>query len=92
MPTTKPASLPSRATRQPERHADDREDEAGGREREPLLDGLHLLVRRQPVLQLVGGLLLELRDGQLVDAAQQLELRRTRVFGSSLTISCFGNR
>ena len=57
MPTTKPASLPSRATVRPSASADDREDEAGDREREPLLDGLHLLVRRdRPFRLLVGGL------------------------------------
>ena len=77
---------------QAERHADDGEDEAGGREGEPLLDRLHLLVRRAAVRQLVVGLLPQLGDGQLVHAAQQLGTAENTLFGSSLTISCSVNR
>ncbi len=57
---------------QAEREADDREHEAGRRDRELLLDGIDFRVRREPALQLGLSILAQLGDGLLVDAAGEL--------------------
>ncbi len=65
--------------RHPEREADDREHQAGDRERELLLYRHLLLVDGDTGLLLRGDLFAQLRDRQLVDAAHQLEVRKDRV-------------
>ena len=68
MPTTKPASLPSRATVRPTRQADQAEHQARDRERELLLQRDDFRVRRHPHLDLLRRVGAQFADGLLVGA------------------------
>ena len=76
---------------EPERQADDREDEAGDRERELLLDRHDLVVRRLCPAGLRLDVLPELGDGLLGEAAWQVDRRKHRS-GSRRMMRSWGKR